>query len=301
MPLSARYGRAFEFCVTKSILSQLEELYPGKVKTTERAKGMQRQGREQFENLNVELREQFTGSGRKIAGWLSENKLKEIGETSRVELDRIPDIAGTMGDVTDIRAQFFTKDGVRYVNVSLKHRHEALKHPRLTRVPEWIGLAESGQGRKYIDAYERIWSTFFQRGKKLSPNAKRFRELRAIDHTFVERNLYVPLYTLVRNFLQENVKTSSEVRQMFDFLVGKFDFVKFVDHDGGIEIRDFSNILRPSRVEIEYEGTGYLHVNFDNGWRLSARLHTATEWLKKSIKFDVQPMDLDSVVPAIYI
>ena len=323
MPLSDRYGRAFEYCVTVFVCSRLEELYPGRVKISARAKESQRHGQEQFENLTNEQRRRFEMSGRKIAEWLVENKLKNIEEMKfekprgtlsdflgkqptpekigEVILDRIPDIAGTRGDVTDIRINFFSKDGVATVNVSLKHRHEALKHPRLTRVPEWVGLANTKEAKQYLRNYENIWSTFFQKGKELAPDARRFRELKAVDPNFVEENLYKPLYSLVANFLQQNAVTPFRVQQMFDFMIGKFDYVKFVDHDGKIEVRDFSDISKTSSVEVEYGGNGYLYLRFGNGWRLSGRLHTATEWLKKSIKFDVQPVNLDSVVPAIYI
>ena len=323
MPLSDRYGRAFEYCVTEFVFSRLEELYPGKVKIFARAKEAQRHGQAQFENLTAEQKKQFEKSGRKIAEWLVENKLKDIEDMkfekpsgtlsaflgkkptsekiNEVVLDRIPDIAGVRGDVTDIRTKFFSKDGVATVNVSLKHRHEALKHPRLTRVPEWVDLANTKEAKQYLRNYENIWATFFQKGKELAPDARRFRELKAVDLNFVEENLYKPLYTLVASFLQQNAVTPSRVQQMFDFMVGKFDYVKFVDHDGKIEVRDFSDIPQPSSVEVEYEGSGYLYLQFDNGWRLSGRLHTATEWLKTSIKFDIQPVNLDSVVPAVYI
>jgi len=333
VPLSDRYGRAFEFCVMKAILSKLEELYPEEIKITPRAAKMQRHGEEQFERLTDEQKKQFEKSGMKIAEWLGENKLKNLqeiqfekskgafldfleskdylsdfpvkeftlGKIDNVEVDRIPDIAGVRGDVTDIRIKFFSGDRVATVNVSLKHRHEALKHPRLTRVPEWVGLASTKEGKLYLRTYENVWSTFFQKGRELSASAKRFRELKAIDPNFVEENLYKPLYTLVASFLQQNAVSSSQVQKMFNFMVGKFDYVKFIDHDGKIEVRDFSDIPQPNSVEIEYEGKGYLYFQFDNGWRLSGRLHTATQWLKKSIKFDLQPVDLDTVVPAIYI
>jgi hypothetical protein len=323
MPLSDMHGRAFEFSVTESILLELEKLYPGKVKTTPKAREAQRHGQQQFESLTGERRKRFEKSGRKIGKWLVENKLKNMekmkfekpsgnlsaffnkGPTSekisRVQLDRISDVAGVRGDVTDIRVKLFSKDGVATVNISLKHRHEALKHPRLTRVPAWIDLAGTREGKQYRNVYEGIWENFFWKGKELSPSAKRFEELRKIDPTFKEENLHKPLYTLVARFLQQNIKTSSQVQQMFDFIVGKFEFIKFVDHDGKIEVRDFSYISKPNSVEVEYEGSGYLYLQFDNGLRISGRLHTATQWLRKSIKFDMQPVNLDSIVPAIYI
>jgi len=316
------YGRAFEFAVAKSIHSKLEELFPEKVRITAAAKKAQLHGQEQFESLTQDQKALFRRSGIKIAEWLADNKLKKIekmkfarpSETllsfsikesvsgiDGIELDRIPDIAGVRGDVTDIRIKFFSKDGVATVNISLKHRHEALKHPRLTRVPTWIGLDNKKEEKEYLAAYEKIWSTFFQKGEELSPSAKRFRELKAIDPIFIERNLYAPLYALVMNFLQKNIANPSQVQKMFHFMVGKFDYVKFIDHDGRIEVRDFSDIPKPNRVEIEYEGDDYLYLQFDNGWRISGRLHTATQWLRKSIKFDVQPVNLDSVVPAAHI
>jgi len=323
MPVSDRHGRAYEYRVAKAAFSRLRGMYPGKAVMTPRARSEQRRGKEQFESLGEGLRNQFESSASKVAEWLANNKLRDVesmefersgglltgfydGETgseeiSRVELDRIPDMAGVRGDVTDIRIRFFSKGGVASVNISLKHRHEALKHPRLTRVPEWVGLANTREAKKYREGYESIWDSFFKRSKALSPGAKRFRELKAIDSGFIEDKLYKPLYALVANFLEQNIKSPTQVQQMFDFMVGKFDYIKFVEHDGKIEVRDFSGIPKPNSVKIEYTGTGYLHLHFDNGWVISGRLHTATQWLDKSIKFDMQPCNLDSVVPAVYI
>lgn len=287
-----------------------------------RAMEAQDRGWQQFEQLTDSQKTAFEKSSSAITGWLTENKFRDIGkasfekpitiidyvsekpssgEVNSVILDRIPDTEGIKGDVTDIRIEFLFSEGVRRVNVSLKHRHEALKHPRLTRVPTWIGMTEPNKVRQYELAYEKVWSSFFEKGKAISPTATKFRELKAIDPTFIEENLYKPLYTLVQEFLQDNIVDSSQVERLFSFMVGRYDFVKFVDHEGRIEVRDFAAIPKPKAVKVEYTGTGYLYLKFDNGWILSGRLHTATEWLKKSIKFDVQPQNLDKVIPAIYL
>jgi hypothetical protein len=65
--------------------------------------------------------------------------------------------------------------------------------------------------------------------------------------------------------------------------------------------RDQKRTPKPNSVKVEYREGGYLYFLFDNGWKLSGRLHTASEWLIKSIKFDIQPINLDEVVPASYI
>jgi hypothetical protein len=304
MPVSDRYGRAFEYCIANAIFLISEKLCPGKVKLTSRAENMQLTGQTQFRALDSGQRKHFEGSGRKISEWLANNKLKDFKPTEirAVEIDRIPDIAGVKGDVTDIRIRLsLLEKNPEIVNISLKHRHEALKHPRLTRIPEWIGLAKTRAEQQYLKNYDYIWVSFFQKGKKLAPNAERFRDLKAIDPAFIEENLYEPLYNLVADFLKKNIKSPSQVQEMFDFLVGKFSYIKFVDQNGKIEVRDFSNIPKTSTVTIEYKKGGYLHLQFNNGWIISGRLHTATEWLKKSIKFDIQPNNLDSALPAIYI
>lgn len=283
---------------------------------------MQQRDGKRLNLIDKSQRERFQSSAAKIARWLAENKFKKIDEMTfekvrtianyvsgeltnegieKVEIDRIPDVAGVKGDVTDIRIRVFSKGGVATINVSLKHRHAALKHPRLTRVPEWIGLSGSKEGKEYLKAYEQIWEAFFQKSKTLLPNAKRFRELKAVDPDFIEVNLYRPLYKLVGNFIKNNVKSPNQVQQMFSFLVGTYDYIKFIDHNGKIEVRDFSRTAKPSSMVVEYKEGGYIYFQFDNGWRLSGRLHTATEWLKKSIKFDIQPINLDSVAPPTYL
>ena len=322
VPISDALGRAFEFCVTEAILSECQKLFPNKVSLTSRAKEMQQRDQERFNAIGYLDRMRLQASGEKIAKWIVENKLRRVDgmkservgqptsclseETvlegvEKIEIDRIPDIEGVRGDVTDIRIRIFSKGGVATVNISIKHRHGAFKHPRLTRVPEWIGLNGTKAAAEYLRAYEEIWKNFFNKCKMLSPHAKRFRELKDIDANFVEVNLYRPLYKLVANFIQSNAKSPVQAQQLFSFLVGKYDYIKFIDQDYKIEIRDFSRTPKPNSVKVEYREGGYLYFLFDNRWKLSGRLHTASEWLIKSIKFDIQPINLDEVVPASYI
>ncbi len=219
-----------------------------------------------------------------------------------VQVDRLSDVEGVGGDVTDVRVEFFSEGNAIPVNISLKHMHTALKHPRLTRVPQWIGKVDPRKAREYEVNYEGIWSSFFKKCNEILPAAQRFREVKAVEPDSIEKHLYKPLYALVRDFLSENTNSPTQVVELFDFLVGKYEYIKFINHDDKIEIRDFSNIPKPQTVKITYSGTGYLQFNFSNGWKLSGRLHTASKWLsKKPIKFDVQPRNLDELVPAIYI
>jgi len=322
MPVSDALGRAFEYCVTEHIFSECQQLFRDKVSLTQRAKRMQNRDQARFKSISQQEKTQFRSSARKIARWLVENKLTKLEKlefekagtltgylaekstsygVEKVEIDRIPDIEGVKGDVTDIRVTVFSKNKAAKVNISLKHRHEALKHPRLTRVPVWIGLAGTKEAKEYLKKYEQVWEIFFQKSKALLPSAKRFRELKSVDSNFIEVNLYRPLYKLVEDFIKNNAKTTNQVQQMFNFLVGKYDYIKFIVLNSKIEVRDFSRIPKPQSVKVEYQEGGYLYLQFDNGLKLSGRLHTATEWLKKSIKFDIQPVNLNFIVSPAYI
>jgi hypothetical protein len=323
LPVSDTRGRSFEHCVSKSIFSELQKLFPGRVFLTSRAREAQSTGLKHCNNLSKEQKNRFEKSGLEIAKWLAKNKFSntndmkfetQIGQLSnflpkktstetieKIELDRIPDSAGVQGDVTDIRLTLFSENKVATLNISLKHSHEALKHPRLTRVPNWISLESTTEARKYLEDYKEIWASFFKKGKLILPGAKRFSELKSVDANIIEANLYKPLYQLVGNFLAKNIVNEFQTKHLFEFMVGRFNFIKFVDYDGQIEIRDFSNIRKPSSVKVGYTEKGYLQFTFDNGWMLSGRLHTATEWLKESIKFDMQPENLNDVVPAIHL
>jgi hypothetical protein len=107
--------------------------------------------KKQFSALTKKQQKAFKKSASAIANWLKEkrldpetvkkmqfNKRKEslqsflkIVKPSKTEIevkiDRIPDSDGVQGDVTDIRITFGFGDLYSNLNISLKHRHEALK------------------------------------------------------------------------------------------------------------------------------------------------------------------------------
>jgi len=141
----------------------------------------------------------------------------------------------------------------------------------------------------------------FQKRQRTASRSNKIQRIKISYPKIIEENLYKPLYQLVGNLLAENIVNETQTKHLFEFMVGRFNFIKFVDYDGEIEIRDFSNIPKPGSVKVGYTEKGYLQFTFDNGWILSGRLHTATEWLKESIKFDMQPENLDAVVPAIHL
>lgn len=293
-------GRSFEYCVVMSLSSALEKAFPNRVSNTERAIVTQERHKILLEKISSTKRINYEKAAGAIAEWLMENKFG--GSVEGVVIDQIPNSNGVRGDVTDIRMNINRASGDSILNLSLKHIHKDIKHPRLTRVPYWIDVVDPEKSKDYRSAYDKIWDDFMIKANELVPDSEKFKQLRDVDKDFVNRNLYYPFYNLVKNFLEENIEENEQVNSLFRFQVGIYSFIKIINMNGNIEIRDFSEIPSPTRVEFEYENGGYLFLHFDNDWSISMRLHTASSNISsRSIKFAVQAINLDKVVPPTHI
>jgi len=269
------------------------------VTLTERAKNSQRDNLKIFERLPAPRKHNYKTCGELLSSWLLSKKIDVAGLKS-VEIDRLPDIAGVTGDVTDIRIKI---NGTEEINLSLKNVHPALKHPRLTRVPTWVGISpSSSEEKRYLGGYNLIWGNFIAGTKNDFPGAAAFNEVKERDAEYINNYLYLPLCSLVCEFLKKNATSPEQVAHMFRFFVGIRDFIKVINFEDRIEVRDFSQIKTPGKVTITQEPgkKNYIFFEFDNGWVISLRLHTAsTLIMSKSIKFDVQSSNLDELISPI--
>lgn len=283
MPVSNTLGRAFEYALCQKIDSKFTN-----ITLTDRAVAEQSKDKRYYDALNPDEKSKYDISTNRICSeWLN---LKLI-TSNMYTLDRLPDSAGVNGDVTDIRLE--APNAI--VNISLKHNHNALKHPRLTRVPKWIDINTDSN---YASDYKNIWDSFLSKANTLSSTATLFNELIAIEANFVFDNLYNPLCKLVSNYLTENIKTSSQVESLFKFMVGKYDFYKIIDKPDCVLIQDFIDLKMPKNVKIEQTDKSYIKMTFNNGVILNLRLHTASSRIStKSVKFDVRGSfdDIDSI------
>lgn len=284
MPISNTLGRAFEYALCAKIVSSFSN-----ISFTYRTIEEQEKEKHYFNSLSIEEKANYDISTSKICSdWLDSKLIPSINYT----LDRLPDSAGVSGDVTDIRIQ----NSDITINISLKHNHNALKHPRLTRVPKWININTDS---KYTSAYTIIWDSFLSKAYNLLPNATLFSELIGIDSQFVFNNLYNPLCNLVSSYLSDNIKTSYQVESLFKFMVGKYNFYKIIDTKDCVLIQNFIDLKIPTTVEIKQSDKSYITMDFSNGVVLKLRLHTASSRLvTRSIKFDVRGIfdDIDSVI-----
>lgn len=279
MPVSNTYGRTFEYIICKRLEKEIPNL-----SFSTRARNEQEKDKPLYNGLPENIRNTHKDSAKQISKWIL-TQFESIQNSTKVNIDRLPDSEGVKGDVTDIR---ITTE-IEVINISLKHNHYALKHPRLTKVPQWINVSDTYALSNYKKEYKEIWENIIIDAGKHIPGILLFNELNSISGDYINRNIYRPLYKLVANFLDSNIKDSTQVSKMFYFLVGNCNFVKIIDLRKEIVVLNFIDIPAPQKVKITHPQNGYLRMEFDNDWILNLRLHTASSKLKsKSIKFDVR-------------
>lgn len=279
MPVSNTYGRAFEYIICK----RLEKNIPN-FSFTKRAINEQEKDKLLYNGLPENIKNTYKNSAKQISKWIL-SQFESIQNSTNVSIDRLPDSEGVKGDVTDIRIT--TESEV--INISLKHNHNALKHPRLSKVPQWINVSDTYALSNYKQAYNTIWENIIQDAKRNVPGITLFSELNTISDSYINQRIYHPLCELVAQFLISNIINSDQVSNMFYFLVGNCNFIKIIDYPKEIVISNFVDIPTPNKVVITHTQDSYLKMEFDNNWILNLRLHTASSRLiTKSIKFDVR-------------
>ncbi|MEK6953769.1 MAG: HaeIII family restriction endonuclease [Candidatus Micrarchaeota archaeon] len=280
-------GRTLEYIICKEILAHFE-----KCDLTERAKKDNAVDEKYYSRLSDKIRENFSKCAEITVRWLE----KKIGSRKiKVILDRLPDSSGVTGDPTDIRLAF---SNGRSINLSIKNNYPALKHPRLTRLPEQCGVNDSRVLAKYDLQYEGIWSKFYLEAKKSFPAAKTFEEIKNKDMEFINKKLYFPLTKLVMDFLNLN---KSSAPTFFHFLTGTIPFYMVKNSAHKVEIIDFTNIPMPDHMEITRASNSTILINFDNGLTLSLRLHTASKGLfEQSVKMDTTIPKIDKLIESVF-
>lgn len=192
------------------------------------------------------------------------------------------DKSGMEGDVRDILVE--TNEGP--VGVSAKHRHDALKHPRLSGTidfgKQWYGVPCS--------------TAYWQAVRPL------FKELEGRGH---ERWANLPdkqdrYYTPVLDAFIAEVNSLARPDRLVQYLLGHHDFYKVIKSNGSVVLQSFNmggslrwghtvpvgrEIVRFARKR-NSKTTAILHT--DKGWQISFRLHNANAMIEPSLKFDVR-------------
>lgn len=192
------------------------------------------------------------------------------------------DMAGIDGDVRDIVIE--TDDEA--VGISAKHRHNALKHSRLSDSIDfgdgWYGIRCSPRyWREVVPIFGDLRRRAGQTWSSL-PNKK--------------DDYYLP----VLHAFMEEARENADPGKLMRYLLGRHDFYKIIKENGNVSLQSFnvdgtlewgSRIRLPDAIvqfamKPRSKTTAILHLS--HGWRASFRIHSAESKIIPSLKFDVR-------------
>lgn len=292
-----------EYAIVKGIENSLIDLKIDFFYTT-RAENDNFRDKKHFDNILKELQNNFIKCGLAIVSWMKNQNW--FTNATKILVDRLPDSEGVEGIVTDIRLIIKYMNGAESTKeISLKHNHDALKHPRLPRLPDQCGISDLSLKEDYIKKHDIIWDEFFIKAKNLKKDSTKFSEVKAIDDNIIDNYLYEPLINLVKDFLLTNANNKRNATKFFQFLTSHINFYVIKNETDQIVIKYFIDITPPSSFTITYPFNGKKTtclIKFDNKWDVTMRLHTASSEyyrngkINKSTKFDVICTNIDSVI-----
>lgn len=221
------------------------------------------------------------------------------------------DKKGEEGDVRDI---VIKRDEIQWeIGLSVKHNHFAVKHSRLS--PS-IDFGEKWFGVKCSEEYWDDIKPVFEYLKEEEAKGTLFRELPDKSN-----DVYIPI---LKAFVKE-IKKSYEVdnlivSRMVEYLLGKYDFYKVIAIDSKRLSRIQSYNLKGTLnqkgrtkepiiiLPIAELPTELWHLDFktgsdttvemgmNNGWQFSFRIHNAEEYVKQTLKFDIQIVGMPTTI-----
>lgn len=286
MVKSNERGRALEYRIAIEIDHFLEKELKLDVISSDSTKRLNFQHSSYFNELDDETKEDFDKCAKAVVKWL---KMQDwFDDAATVTIDRFGDDKAKNADPTDIQLGVSYNNGsFAFKNLSVKHHHNALCHPRLPSLAYQCGIKDEKIDLNYRESYDKIWDDFHSKVKSLKRNIATYKELDAISESYKYDWLYEPLQQNAVNFLWKHANDQLHVAAFFKYLVGSNEYYVLKNETGHIEIKHFSGIAQPSGFQITYpykSRKNTFFMEFNNGWKITFRLHTASSRIEKDEK-----------------
>lgn len=284
------HGRAFECILVKDIT----QTFP-LISQTSNCLRCQHRDEEKISELDITLKEDMLRGSHVITNWLTHL----LSKNESYIIDRLDDNVAMEGDVTDICIHKATED--EKYNLSVKHNHNATKHQRIPALMQAMGFEKgSSQDLEYRREYEEIKADILANIHDRFPHATLFRQIKSQDNTYIDQNIYSRLCSFYRDSIIR-YSNNSTIQNLFKFLVGNVGFYKFINFPGYVEIMNFTEIELPSTCNIVLRNNSHIGIEFNNGFTLDMRLHSASSRFSGlSLKFDTQieslPEDFEKII-----
>jgi hypothetical protein len=270
-------GRSLEYLITAELLKKTG------CSLTQRATQSQSRDASTVTQINQALRSSFVKAAKASADWIVDEIGGKSGAAFRV--DRASD-----GDVGV--ADLIVTSKNQTLLISVKHNHDALSHPRPYSLVKAVGF----KGTRFESDHRDRMSSASDRFRKASNNATSYSAAPA-----AKLQLYYDVCDECSKSLGSIAQEAKTAEQVFNFIVSPGCMKLVVRTDSttkaltGIEVFDYTQIVPPTELTTRVDRRSQaasLILDFNNGWRIDMRLHTASSRVSTagqlSLKFDAQ-------------
>ena len=269
--VSDRNGRALEYVVAVEL-----EKSSG-FKLTQQSILLNSRDKDKFQSLPNELKNSYQIASTKISYWA---KSLFVNHTN-VTIERL-------NDNPDDPSDFILTSNNFKISISLKHNHEALKHPRPYSFAQACGY---DKGSVADNEHRKSMTLASNNFRNSAINKALFNQC---SENVIDR-LYLEVCKACEASLNNWLKTNNKVAfNLFDFLVSNGFYKVIVDTRNGttVRVQDYLNIPQPNSVKTNVQANRLI-LQFDNKWTLNLRIHTASSRIANSpsqlsLKFDAQ-------------
>lgn len=272
---SDRNGRALEYAVVIE-LSKIPN-----ANLTTRAITDNVRDKPKFDEIAQEsqqLQQQFLSAALKISSWI---KSQFINQT--ITIDRLPDSGTSVSDIT-------ISSPITKLEISLKHNHFALKHPRPYSMAQACGYDK----KSLQDIYHRsLMQTVDNNFRAMAMGMANYNNCSQTTISTLYNSTYGACLTSINNWAASDKDLA---KNLFSFIVNN-GFYKVIVNTGSSVVVKVQDFLTPSTVNnvnaYINPTSSYLNLDFSNGWVIALRVHTAATEISKigsqlSLKFDAQ-------------
>ena len=269
---SAKNGKALEYQIAN-------QLIVGGAAGVDKTMGFQTRDKPHFSTRPEHLRLRIIEASNVIVTWIHERSDGKVLSVRRME-----DVAEDVADLV-INGQ-----GGGTIRLSIKLNHSALKHARPYSIAQGCGFAK----KTVQDAGHRAAMNDVANVFRLA--ATSHRKTQYSELPIQKKELYHDVAKVCANSISSWGSMTSTAASLFNSYVG-MGFHKVIVSSGlggQIVLQDFSVIELPKNVVAAVSSMNdRLDLDFDNGWKIDCRVHTAASMISSpmsqlSLKFDVQ-------------
>jgi hypothetical protein len=230
-----------------------------------------------FQALPANLQTSYATASNKITSWIKQG----ISATTLATLDRLVDDPNSVADLV-------ITTNTTTLQISLKHNHQALKHPRPYSFAQYCGYSlGSMQDIQHRQLIKVVANTF----RRNTVGNSLFNQCASNDIDA----LYLGVCNACATSLNSWIGVDRNVaRNIFMFLVSTGFYKVIVETRSGVvvKIQDYFSIPSPSAVTCSVSGNRLI-LTFNNGWEINSRIHTASSRISATgtqldLKYDAQ-------------